>query len=119
MLQKIFTEIQGIRSEVSDMKAQMNSRFDILETRMGNMEIRMDNIETRMGNMEIRMDNMETRMESLESKVDMIQDHSASNLEQLSSILNNQNQQRKVLESLSFRSLEQETDIRVLKRVET
>ena len=88
-IQGMKVEITGIKSEMQDMKSQMNSRFDSLETRTGN----------------------------LETKVDVIHNQAVSNSERLNTISNNQNKQGKVLESLSLRSLEQEADIRVLKRI--
>src|SRR5690625_3935116 len=87
--QDMKSEITRLKSEMQDMKSQMNSRFDSLETRTGN----------------------------LETKVDIIHNQAISNSERLNTISNNQSKQGKVLESLSLRSLEQEADIRVLKRI--
>lgn len=89
ILKQILLEIQGMKSEMQEMKSEMNSRFDTLETSVGTVEL----------------------------KVDIINNHVANTSEQLNSISNKQSKQGKILESLSLRSLEQEADIRVLKRI--
>lgn len=87
-VQGLKSDVQGFKSEMQDMKSQMNNRFDTLETKMGSME----------------------------TKLDSIHNHFAGTSEQLITISNPQSKREKILESLALRSLEQEADIRMLKR---
>ncbi|MBD2868398.1 hypothetical protein [Paenibacillus arenilitoris] len=123
----------------------LETRMESFETRMGSIETRMESIETRIGSLETRMESIETRMGSLETRMESLesgqkelnlivtairdrQDEADARFEalsfdihrilgELSELKKGQERQDKILEALALRSLEQETDIRELKRI--
>ncbi|MFK4996960.1 hypothetical protein ACI2OX_03575 [Bacillus sp. N9] len=112
--------LQQILTELQDVKAQMNLRFDTLETRMSNMETRMTGMETKMADMDTRMSGMETKMVDMTTKDDVADIPALKvaiyeSLETSKRIEATQEKHERTLDLLSRRSIDQEAELKRIK----
>lgn len=77
------------------------------------------NLETRMTSLETRVTNIETNMATKDDVADLpaIKLAVLEASEKINEIVSGQERQDKILEALSLRSLEQESELRALKRI--
>ena len=58
-----------LRSDIADLAARMDRRFDLLERRMDGLENRMDGLEHRMDGLDQHMDRIRERMDWSETRL--------------------------------------------------
>jgi flagellar capping protein FliD len=113
-----------IREELSPVVKRLDTienRFDTMDTRLDNIETRLDTMDTRLDKIETRLDTMDTRLETIETRLDTIEDEQQqikqavletnATVKRIEVI---QDQQHRIIELLSTRSIEQEA---MLKRI--
>lgn len=122
ILQQILGALGTIETGMGHMAMQLNSlesRMGSLETKVDHLAERMDAIETRMGSLETKVDQLEYNVTSLDIKVDRIESkldttfvQVGGNTEMIHEIAATQEQHKRVLDTLSIRSIAQEAFIR-------
>jgi flagellar capping protein FliD len=113
-----------IREELSPVVKRLDTienRFDTMDTRLDSIETRLDTMDTRLETIETRLDTMDTRLETIETRLDTIEDEQQqikqavletnATVKRIEVI---QDQQHRIIELLSTRSIEQEA---MLKRI--
>ena len=105
LLRQILNEVKDIKSEVSDVKNDVND----VKNEQQSMKNDLQTMKATQELMQAQLNETNISLESVAIHVNFI-------IGEVKEIKDNQEKQGKVLESLSLRSLEQETDIRVLKR---
>lgn len=141
------SDLETIKSRMGGLERRMDgldTRMDRLDTRMDRFDSRMGKFDSRMGKLEHRMgelDHINSRLNDLDHIKSQLNEHTQlfhairdrqeetdAKLDALSMTVNyiqgdltslkeGQERQDRILESLSLRSLEQETEIRELKRI--
>ncbi|MFO1442065.1 hypothetical protein KDN24_02265 [Bacillus sp. Bva_UNVM-123] len=102
----------------------IEKRFDSIDNRFDGIDNRFNSIEKRLGAIEMRQDGMKEEISAIRYN----QEVTNATLKSLSEDVNyikgdvsllkeNQERQEKILQTLSFRSIEQETELRELKRI--
>lgn len=98
-LEKILSELQSMNKRIDNMELQMKQGFK-----------KVDGIAEQVATSSEKLDVItEEQRQIKQATIDSRED--------ITSLINGQERQDKILESLSLRSLEQETDIRDLKRI--
>jgi chromosome segregation ATPase len=92
----------------------MDTRLETIETRLDRMDTQLDTIETRLDTMDTRLDKAETRLERIEDEQQQIKQAVLETNATVKRIVVIQDQQHRIIELLSARSIEQEA---MLKRI--
>jgi DNA repair exonuclease SbcCD ATPase subunit len=102
----------------------IDQRFDQVDKKIVAIDQRFDQVDKKIVAIDQRFDQVDQKFERVDQKLNAITDQVVKNSEQLTLLAENQNlliasQQRqdKILETLALRSIEQETEIRHMKRV--
>ncbi|RTE08176.1 hypothetical protein [Paenibacillus whitsoniae] len=116
LLKQIISELQEIKTEVVGLKT------DVAELKTDVAELKTDvaGLKTEQQNMGVRLDRMETDIADIKKDTSLIPFVQRAALETHSDILtmkNLQQEQQKILERLSYRSVSQEADIAELRRI--
>lgn len=93
-LDLILNELQDMKQVQQDMKSQINSRFDTLETNLSTLNKKVD---------------------VMDQKIDGIHEQVAKNSENIAVIKDLQARQEKTIDLLSRRSIDQEAEIKRIK----
>ena len=105
LLTKMYSEVQG-------MKSDMNERFDNLENRFDNLENRFDNLEGRVDNLDsvVRKTNMTIENE-IKPKIDALFDGYKQNTEAIYDLTNKVDDLQADVNNLTIRTLKNENSI--------
>ena len=99
MFEKLMNEIQGVKEEVGGLKGELQ-----------NVKSQLDENTQLIKALYHRQEETDAKIENLSHDVHQIH-------QELTSFKEGQERQDKILESLAMRSLEQETELRELKRI--
>lgn len=104
---------------VEQLLQQILEKLTQMDARISNMEIRISNMDARISNMEIRISNIEKTMATKEdvAEIPFIKKAVLEIDNRTIEMLENLKKHNRVLEVLSLRSIEHETDIRDIKRL--
>ncbi|MBP3039529.1 hypothetical protein J9303_08515 [Bacillaceae bacterium Marseille-Q3522] len=111
LLELLLEKVNGMETQITEIKNETATKNDLERLEAAAKK---------------DMGRLETKIERIEPKIDIISKQVVSNSEQLTELSLNQKlliqceqRQDKILETLAIRSLEQETDIRELKRMQS
>jgi hypothetical protein len=103
--------LMQVLNEIQDLKSQMNSRFDMLETRMANMETKVSSFETEQRKMKEIMATKEDVADIPAIKTAVMETSKA-----IKRLEATQEKHDRTLDLLSRRSIDQEADIAKLRQ---
>jgi predicted nucleic acid-binding Zn-ribbon protein len=115
LLQQILNELKSLNGRVSNIEAEVTS----IKSDVSNLKSDVSNLKSQVTNIETRVTNIETNMATKDDVADIpaIKQAVLEASEKINEVVNGQERQDKILESLSLRSLEQESELRALKRI--
>lgn len=110
MSEVIFNKILEQLNNLSNIQQETNNGIGSLDNKVSSLDAKLDVIEKQVGlNTE--------KLNTITEEQKQIKQATIDTKEEIHSLKDEQERQDKILESLSLRSLEQETDIRALKRI--
>ncbi len=120
ILNKIFNELTNINEKITSL----DNRLSNVEDRLSSVEDRLSNVEDRLSSVEDDLSIVKIQLEENTQMIKAVRDnqlvqrseHDAV-IHKLANIEANGARQEKILERLSVRSIEHETDIKELQRV--
>jgi chromosome segregation ATPase len=136
---KKFEEVDKRFDHVDKRFAEVDKRFDHIEKRFEEIDKRFDFVDKRFEEVDRKFDHVDKRFEAVEDKLDAIANQVAANTEDIQELKERQKQieravletnesvkqlktiqdsQHRIIELLSARSLEQESELKELKRVQ-
>lgn len=74
-MDQVLQAIKELQDQMTRFEANVNDRFERLESRMDKLEHRLDGLEVRMDNIENRMDKLETKMDLIDESQRETQDN--------------------------------------------
>jgi chromosome segregation ATPase len=119
LLKQIVNKLDDMQTEhqrYSDLIHQLITNVGYLGKQIGGLDLRMDGLEQRMDGLVQRMDGLDQRMDGLDQRMERLESKVDDISLEMNSLQEGQERQNRILESLSMRSLEQETQIREIKR---
>ncbi|MFT8316795.1 MAG: hypothetical protein ABF651_00830 [Sporolactobacillus sp.] len=112
--------------QIIDKLGTMDERFNVIDQKFDSMDERFNAVDQKFDSMDERFNAMDQHLSAIDKKIDSINDQVGRNSEELAqhrvlleSLNSSKNRQEKILEALSLRSLEHETDIRTLEKAKT
>lgn len=136
MFQQILQELKILNGRFSNIESEITTiKSDVatLKSQMANLEAQVTSLQTQVTNLNDRVTNLETQVHKLDDRVANIEANMATKAdvadipaiklavlevsERLNEMISSQERQDRILESLSIRSIEQESELRALKRI--
>lgn len=131
LLIKITEKLDGLGKEFAELRNENKRRFDNVDQQFSTIDKRFDDADQRFTAIGQRFDDVDQQMERIDQKINHITEQVAKNSVQLTEhgekltplskarnvLIAGQQKQDKLLQTLAMRSLEQESDIRDLKRI--
>lgn len=124
LLRSIVDKLDDLGKNLVEFKNESYKKFDLIDQKFVAIDQRFDQVDKKIVAIDQRFDQVDQKFERVDQKLNVITDQVVKNSEQLTLLAENQNlliasQQRqdKILETLALRSIEQETEIRHMKRV--
>ncbi len=90
-------------------------KLNVINERTKEHGKRFDAIDKRFDAVDNRLNAIENKLDQHDKKIDAVYDQAAKNAENISQLQDDISQQNKVLESLSYKSMQHDTEIRRLK----